>query len=98
MAAPPLMTIFHSQFTQARWAINDVADHSQSRMAGNVQRGQVIQVPLHPQPGNQRFRVGIGKRRAITEKLRNDVQTGGQRYRFRRRSNLRQNAIRQPDR
>ena len=42
--------------------------------------------------------MGIGKRRAITEKLRNDVQTGGQRYRFRRGSNLRQNAIRQPDR
>ena len=40
-----------------------VADAAQS---GDVERHQVVQIPLHPQPGDNRFRVRVGQRRPVT--------------------------------
>ena len=40
-----------------------VADAAQS---GDVERHQIVQIPLHPQAGDNRFRLRIGQRRPVT--------------------------------
>ena len=33
---------------------------------GDVERHQIVQIPLHPQSGDNRFRMRVGQRRPIT--------------------------------